>query len=134
MTVRYDCSVRYECDVCFFVLSDFAGQSGLCNVGLSYVDPLSSCIGVAEFADDEDSLSNLESALVQLGCREVLSTPNKVLQQLTARADMALSERKAADFKSSSVAQDLQRLLDPRHHSMAQVSVALVGLLSRLSP
>lgn len=54
-------------------------QQGLCNVGVSYVDALNCTIGVSQFADDEDSLSNLESCLVQLGCRECLCpTQHKV--------------------------------------------------------
>ncbi|MCL7038270.1 hypothetical protein MKW94_018025 [Papaver nudicaule] len=88
-----------------------------CTIGLSYVDLSKRVLGLAEFVDDSQ-FTNVESALVALGCKECLfpvesgkSFEIKSLHDALSRCGVLLSERKKAEFKSRDLAQDLSRLI-----------------------
>ncbi|KAI3991777.1 hypothetical protein MKX01_038175 [Papaver californicum] len=88
-----------------------------CTIGLSYVDLSKRVLGLAEFVDDSQ-FTNVESALVALGCKECLyplesgkSIEIKSLHDALSRCGVLLSERKKTEFKSRDLAQDLSRLV-----------------------
>lgn len=88
-----------------------------CTIGLSYVDLSKRVLGLAEFVDDSQ-FTNVESALVALGCKECLfplesgkSIEIKSLHDVLSRCGVLLSERKKTEFKSRDLAQDLSRLI-----------------------
>lgn len=91
------------------------GAAGLVTVGVAYVDSLNGEMGVAQFPDEEDTLTNLESFLVQFGCRECVACPSntyaKALASVLARSDVAFTERPAQEFKTGTLTQDLELLL-----------------------
>lgn len=88
-----------------------------CTVGLGYIDLTKRVLGLTEFLDDSH-FTNLESALVALGCKECLlpvdSTKSSELRSLNdamSRCGVMVTERKKTDFKGRDVIQDLGRLV-----------------------
>ncbi|KAI3978092.1 hypothetical protein MKX01_032469 [Papaver californicum] len=88
-----------------------------CTIGLSYVDLSKRVLGLAEFVDDSQ-FTNVELALVALGCKECLfplesrkSIEIKSLHDALSRCGVLLSETKKTEFKSRDVAQDLSHLV-----------------------
>ncbi|KAK4374632.1 hypothetical protein RND71_005309 [Anisodus tanguticus] len=91
-------------------------QNG-CTVGLGYVDITKRVLGLAEFLDDSH-FTNLESALVALGCRECLvptetgkSSEYRPLYDAILRCGVMITERKKTEFKGRDLVQDLGRLV-----------------------
>ncbi|GJZ52565.1 DNA mismatch repair protein MSH2 [Tanacetum coccineum] len=88
-----------------------------CTVGLGYVDLAKRVLGIAEFLDDSH-FTNVESALVALGCKECILpieitklTECKPLHDVTSKCSVMVTERKKAEFKGRDLAQDLGRLV-----------------------
>ncbi|EYU19022.1 hypothetical protein ABFS82_09G054300 [Erythranthe guttata] len=88
-----------------------------CTVGLSYVDLTKRVLGLAEFPDDSH-FTNLESALVSLGCKECLlpvelakSSEYKTLNDALSKCGAMVTERKKSEFKVRDLVQDLGRLV-----------------------
>ncbi|XP_010265279.1 PREDICTED: DNA mismatch repair protein MSH2 [Nelumbo nucifera] len=88
-----------------------------CTVGLGYVDLTKRVLGLAEFIDDSQ-FTNVESALVSLGCKECLlpmesgkSMENRTLHDALSKCGVLLTERKKTEFKSRDLVQDLSRLV-----------------------
>ncbi|XP_065860687.1 DNA mismatch repair protein MSH2 [Euphorbia lathyris] len=88
-----------------------------CTVGLSYVDFTKRILGLAEFPDDSH-FTNLESALVALGCKECLlptesgkSNEYRTLHDALSRCCVMVTERKKSEFKTRDLVQDLGRLV-----------------------
>ncbi|MED6172134.1 MutS-like protein [Stylosanthes scabra] len=88
-----------------------------CTVGLSFVDLTKRVLGMAEFLDDSH-FTNVESALVSLGCKECLlpiesskSTENRMLCDAMTKCGVMLTERKKSEFKTRDLVQDLGRLV-----------------------
>lgn len=88
------------------------------NVGVCFADASVRELGVSEFLDN-DSYSNFESLLIQLGVKECLiqqdvSQKDVELKKLRSIADncgCAVAERGSADFGTKDIEQDLTRLL-----------------------
>ena len=88
------------------------------NVGVCFADASVRELGVSEFLDN-DSYSNFESLLIQLGVKECLiqadgTRKDVELNKLRTIADncgCAVSERGFADFGTKDIEQDLTRLL-----------------------
>lgn len=103
------------------------------TIGLAYADCMSRVLGYAEFLDN-DHLSNLEAACVQLTAKECLYAPgandeydaNKVAQILS-KCDVVRTEFKRGEFATGSLEQDLARLLRPKQAlpSIAENELAL---------
>ncbi|XP_019248205.1 PREDICTED: DNA mismatch repair protein MSH2 isoform X2 [Nicotiana attenuata] len=92
------------------------GQNG-CEVGLGYVDITKRVLGLTEFLDDSH-FTNLESALVALGCRECLvpaeigkSSEYRPMLDAISRCGVMVTERKKTEFKGRDLVQDLGRLV-----------------------
>lgn len=88
-----------------------------CTVGLGYVDLTKRVVGLAEFLDDSH-FTNVESALVGLGCRECLlpvevakSTEGRGLLDALSRCGVMVTEKKKSDFKARDLVPDLGRLV-----------------------
>ncbi|XWS48333.1 hypothetical protein CRYUN_Cryun13aG0066500 [Craigia yunnanensis] len=88
-----------------------------CTVGFSYVDLTKRVLGLAEFLDDSH-FTNVESALVALGCKECLlpmesgkSSECRTLNNALTRCGVMVTERKKAEFKARDLVQDLGRLV-----------------------
>lgn len=88
-----------------------------CNIGLGFIDITRRLIGLAEFLDDSH-FTNVESALIALGCRECLlpvesmkASECRPLKDALSRCGVMLTERKKSDFKSRDLVQDLGRLV-----------------------
>ncbi|XP_057420307.1 DNA mismatch repair protein MSH2 [Lotus japonicus] len=88
-----------------------------CTIGLGFVDLTKRVLGMAEFLDDSH-FTNVESALVALGCKECLvpiesgkSTENRMLCDVLTKCGAMLTERKKSEFKTRDLVQDLGRLL-----------------------
>ncbi|KAK6921123.1 DNA mismatch repair protein MutS-like, N-terminal [Dillenia turbinata] len=88
-----------------------------CTIGLSFIDLTKRVVGLAEFLDDSH-FTNVESALVALGCKECLlpfdigkSTESRALLDVMARCSVMVTERKKTEFKSRDLVQDLGRLV-----------------------
>ncbi|KAG2667322.1 hypothetical protein I3760_15G108800 [Carya illinoinensis] len=88
-----------------------------CTIGLGYIDLTKRVIGLAEFLDDSH-FTNLESALVALGCKECLlpiesgkSSDNRNLHDALSRCGVMLTERKKTEFKARDLEEDLGRLV-----------------------
>lgn len=86
------------------------------NVGLSYIDLTRRILGLAEFPDDSH-FTNVESAIVALGCKECLlseeinkSSEYKPLMDAFSRCGAMITERKKTEFKVRDLVQDLCRL------------------------
>lgn len=87
------------------------------TVGLSYVDLAKRVLGLSEFPDDSH-FTNLESALVALGCKECLlpldiakTSEYRSLNDALTRCGAMVTERKRAEFKGRDLVQDLRRLV-----------------------
>ncbi|KAL3748736.1 hypothetical protein ACJRO7_009904 [Eucalyptus globulus] len=87
------------------------------TVGLGYVDLTNRILGLAEFIDDSH-FTNLESALVALGCKECLlpvegskGNENKALRDALSRCGVMVTERKKTEFKTRDLVEDLGRLV-----------------------
>ncbi|GAB4860956.1 MutS-like protein [Ancistrocladus abbreviatus] len=88
-----------------------------CTVGLGFIDLTKRVIGLAEFLDDSH-FTNVESALVGLGCRECLlpmdiakSGEGRAFQDALSRCGVMVTERKKAEFKVRDLVPDLGRLV-----------------------
>lgn len=88
-----------------------------CIVGLGYIDLTKRVLGLTEFLDDSH-FTNLESALVALGCKECLlpmdstkSSESRSLNDAMSRCGVMVTERKKTEFKGRDVIQDLSRLV-----------------------
>lgn len=88
-----------------------------CTVGLGYIDQTKRVLGLAEFLDDSH-FTNLESALVALGCKECLvplesgkSGEMRTLHDSLSRCGVMVTERKKTEFKTRDLVQDLGRLV-----------------------
>ncbi|CAN1241702.1 DNA mismatch repair protein MSH2 [Linum perenne] len=97
------------------VFPNFRGNG--CTVGLSYVDLNKRVLGLAEFLDDSH-FTNVESALVALGCKECLlpmevgkTSENRTLNDVLEKCAVMLTERKKNEFKARDLVQDLGRLV-----------------------
>ncbi|CAA0838658.1 DNA mismatch repair protein MSH2 [Striga hermonthica] len=91
-------------------------ESGF-TVGLSYVNLTKRLLGLADFPDDSH-FTNLESALVALGCKECLlpadivkSNEYRPLNDALSRCGVMVTERKKSEFKGRDLVQDLGRLV-----------------------
>ncbi|GAU19053.1 hypothetical protein TSUD_193900 [Trifolium subterraneum] len=91
-------------------------ESG-CTIGLGFVDLTKRLLGMAEFLDDSH-FTNVESALVALGCKECLvpiergkSIEYKMLCDVLTKCGVMLTERKKSEFKTRDLVQDLGRLV-----------------------
>ncbi|KAM1186681.1 hypothetical protein ACFX1Q_016582 [Malus domestica] len=92
-------------------------QENGCTVGLGYVDLTKRVLGLAEFIDDSH-FTNVESALVALGCKECLlplesgkTSEIRTLHDALSRCGVMLTERKKTEFKMRDLVQDLSRLV-----------------------
>ncbi|PPE01575.1 hypothetical protein GOBAR_DD01406 [Gossypium barbadense] len=88
-----------------------------CTVGFSYVDLTKRILGLVEFLDDSH-FTNVESALVALGCKECLlplesgkSSECRTLSDALTRCGVMVTERKKTEFKARDLVQDLGRLV-----------------------
>ncbi|KAE8124986.1 hypothetical protein FH972_019825 [Carpinus fangiana] len=88
-----------------------------CTVGLGYIDLTKRVLGLAEFLDDSQ-FTNVESALVALGCKECLlpvesakSSESRTLHDALTRCGVMLTERKKTEFKARDLVEDLGRLV-----------------------
>ncbi|CAL5374356.1 unnamed protein product [Camellia sinensis] len=88
-----------------------------CTIGMGYVDLTKRVLGLAEFLDDSH-FTNVESALIALGCKECLlpvdsakSSECKPLHDALSRCGMMVTERKKTEFKGRDLVQDLGRLV-----------------------
>ncbi|XP_027329436.1 DNA mismatch repair protein MSH2 [Abrus precatorius] len=88
-----------------------------CTVGLGFVDISKRVLGMAEFLDDSH-FTNVESALVALGCKECLlpmesgrSVENRMLCDVFTKCGVMITERKKSEFKTRDLVQDLGRLI-----------------------
>ncbi|KAK7330201.1 hypothetical protein VNO77_24388 [Canavalia gladiata] len=88
-----------------------------CTIGLGFVDLTKRVLGMAEFLDDSH-FTNVESALVALGCKECLlpmecgkSIENRMLCDVLTKCGAMLTERKKSEFKTRDLVQDLGRLV-----------------------
>ncbi|KAL3627090.1 MutS-like protein [Castilleja foliolosa] len=88
-----------------------------CTVGLSYVDLTKRLLGLSEFPDDSH-FTNLESALVALGCKECIlsvdvakSSEYRSLNDALSRCGVMVTERKKSEFKGRDLVEDLCRLV-----------------------
>ncbi|KAM0903197.1 hypothetical protein ACQ4PT_018819 [Festuca glaucescens] len=107
-------------------------------VGLSFVDMTNRKLGLAEFPEDS-RFTNVESALVALGCKECLlpadfekSIDLQPLQDAISNCSILLTERKKAEFKSRDLVQDLGRIIrgsvEPVRDLLSQFDFALGAL------
>ncbi|XP_058091360.1 DNA mismatch repair protein MSH2 [Magnolia sinica] len=114
-----------------------------CTIGLGFVDMTKRTLGLVEFLDDS-RFTNLESALVSLGCKECLlplesgkSTETRTLHDALARCGVLLTERKKSEFKSRDLVQDLGRLvkgsIEPVRDLLSNFQYALGALGALLS-
>ena len=97
-------------------LFPFFRENGF-TVGLGFVDLTRRVLGLAEFLDDSH-FTNVESALVALGCRECLlpsenskNSESRILHDVLSKCGVMLTERKRTEFKARDLVQDLDRLV-----------------------
>lgn len=88
-----------------------------CTIGLGFVDLTKRILGMVEFLDDSH-FTNVESALIALGCKECLlpiqsskSNENKMLYDALIKCGVMLTERKKSEYKTGDLVQDLGRLV-----------------------
>lgn len=88
-----------------------------CTVGIGYIDLTKRVLGLGEFLDD-CHFTNVESALISLGCKECLlpmdnakSSEYKPLHDALSRCGVMLTERKKTEFKGRDLVQDLGRIV-----------------------
>lgn len=107
-------------------------------VGLSFVDMTNRKLGLAEFPEDS-RFTNVESALVALGCKECLrpadlekSIDLQPLQDAISNCSILLTERKKSEFKARDLVQDLGRIIrgsvEPVRDLLSQFDFALGAL------
>ncbi|KAL3512291.1 hypothetical protein ACH5RR_025008 [Cinchona calisaya] len=92
-------------------------RENVCTVGLAYLDLTKRMLGLAEFPDDSH-FTNVESALVALGCKECIlpvesarASECKSLQDALSRCSVMVTERKKTEFKGRDLVVDLGRLV-----------------------
>uniref|UniRef100_A0A452Y834 DNA mismatch repair protein MSH2 n=1 Tax=Aegilops tauschii subsp. strangulata TaxID=200361 RepID=A0A452Y834_AEGTS len=113
-------------------------RDGQLYVALSFVDMTNRKLGLAEFPEDS-RFTNVESALVALGCKECLlpadfekSIDLQPLQDAISNCSILLTERKKAEFKSRDLVQDLGRIIrgsvEPVRDLLSQFDYALGAL------
>ncbi|KAM3407993.1 hypothetical protein ACQJBY_001344 [Aegilops geniculata] len=113
-------------------------REGQLYVALSFVDMTNRRLGLAEFPEDS-RFTNVESALVALGCKECLlpadfekSIDLQPLQDAISNCSILLTERKKAEFKSRDLVQDLGRIIrgsvEPVRDLLSQFDYALGAL------
>ncbi|EPS69989.1 hypothetical protein M569_04769 [Genlisea aurea] len=118
-------------------------QESGCLVGLSYIDATGRVLGLSEFLDD-NHFTNLESALVALGCKECLVPPEaaksreyRQLIDVLSRCGAMATERGKADFKARDLLQDVGRLVkgppDPTRDLLAGFGLAAGALACIIS-
>lgn len=126
------------------VVALFPNSHGnVCTVGLSYVDLTKRVLGLAEFLDD-NHFTNVESALVALGCKECVlplesgkSSEFRALHDAMNKCSIMITERKKNEFKARDLVQDLGRLvkgsIEPVRDLVAGFEFAPVALGALLS-
>lgn len=118
-------------------------REGQLYVGLSFLDMTNRKLGLAEFPEDS-RFTNVESALVALGCKECLlpadcdkSIDLNPLLDAISNCNVLLTEKKKVDFKSRDLAQDLGRIIrgsvEPLRDLLSQFDYALGALGALLS-
>ncbi|XP_047173153.1 DNA mismatch repair protein MSH2 [Vigna umbellata] len=87
-----------------------------CTIGLGFVDLTKRVLGMAEFLDCH--FTNVEAALVALGCKECLlpiesvkSTEYRMLRDVLTKCGVMLTEKKKYEFRARDLVQDLCRLV-----------------------
>ena len=121
-----------------------SSKDGQRLVGMAFVDLTRRAIGKTEFLDDEQ-YTNLESAIVALGCKECIipqeatrTAEGRRLRDVMLRCDVLATEKKRTEFRGKDVEQDLGRLLrgtnsDPQQQATAEgVSEVVGGALAAL--
>nr|WCZ58541.1 DNA mismatch repair protein Msh2 [Andalucia godoyi] len=94
----------------------FASVDGSIAVGVAFADTTLRTFGVCEFVDNE-RLTNLHNLAIQIGAKEVVMYVDKNQPATKAAYDIwdqlsiVLTERNKSTFSSSSVEQDLGRLI-----------------------
>ncbi|KAJ3492212.1 hypothetical protein NLI96_g140 [Meripilus lineatus] len=93
-------------------------------VGIAFADTSTRALGVADFADN-DSFSNIETLIIQLGIKEALIPTGtasgtterdhdlKKLKDVLDRCGVVVTERRPSEFNSRSIQDDLVQLLKP---------------------
>lgn len=112
------------------------------TIGLGCLDMTKRVIGLAEFHDD-CQFSNVESALVALGCKECVvpvegdKSIETQLNDVLKKCDVLLTKRKRSEFKSRDLVQDLGRIIRGSIESvrdlLSEFEFALCALGSLLS-
>ncbi|GAV69895.1 MutS_V domain-containing protein/MutS_I domain-containing protein/MutS_II domain-containing protein/MutS_IV domain-containing protein/MutS_III domain-containing protein [Cephalotus follicularis] len=114
-----------------------------CTVGLGYVDLTRRVLGLSEFLDDS-RFTNMESALVALGCKECLlpmesgkSSESRILNDALTKCNVMVTVRKKTEFKTRDLVQDLCRLvkgsIEPVKDLVSGFEYALGALSALLS-
>ncbi|XP_054805696.1 DNA mismatch repair protein MSH2 isoform X1 [Prosopis cineraria] len=92
-------------------------QENGCTIGLGYVDLTKRVLGMAEFLDDSH-FTNVESALIALGCKECLlpmesgkSNETRMLYDAVTKCGVMLTDKKKSEYKTRDLVQDLSRLV-----------------------
>ncbi|KAJ1342735.1 hypothetical protein BSLG_002832 [Batrachochytrium salamandrivorans] len=87
-------------------------------IGVGYTDATTMRkLGVCEFVDNE-TFTNFESILVQLGVKECVVPDDsqnydlKKIKEIVSRCDVVVTERRRGDFSINDIHQDLGRLLE----------------------
>ncbi|XP_047330936.1 DNA mismatch repair protein MSH2 [Impatiens glandulifera] len=104
-----------DCPVIVALFPNFR-ENG-CTVGFGYIDLTKRVLGLSEFLDDSH-FTNVESALVSLGCKECLlpmetakSSECRPLNDALSRCGVMVTERKKAEFRGRDLVQDLSKLV-----------------------
>ncbi|GAB2226312.1 hypothetical protein Drorol1_Dr00022114 [Drosera rotundifolia] len=114
-----------------------------CTVGLGFIDPSKRVIGLAEFIDD-NHFTNVESALVGLGCKECLLpsdlakfSESRGLQDALSRCGVMVTERKRSEFKVKDLVVDLSKLvkgsIEPVHNLVSGFELASAAVACLLN-
>ncbi|KAI7895639.1 muts domain V-domain-containing protein [Mucor mucedo] len=116
----------------------YSNKSGTNTVGVSFADTTINQLGLSEFTDN-DSYSNLESLIVQLGVRECILLAKGAeekdfdrlkIQNILARCDVTVTERPNSHFNAKNIEQDLNRLLEGDVNVQALPEFELADALS----
>jgi DNA mismatch repair protein MSH2 len=139
----------------------FSIKANAVNVGVAYADSSSREIGISQFQDNE-SFSNVESFIIQLGVKEMLMMEAEKdedaakLRTLVERCNVVVTTRKkgrlavllqlqtsrnrAAEFKDTNIEQDLTRLVQDSdkkqleaHYTQKEAMASCAALISYLS-
>lgn len=98
-------------------------MDGVPHIGAAYADASNHALGVSEFADS-DLFSNVESILIQLGVKECLVAADDAdpdlakLCRVIDRCGVVITHRKKSEFNSSSIEDDLSRLVSEDNASV----------------